>query len=167
MCLLHFVVTKRLPGVAQLPDPLPPNAQRAFAATSEFALTRDGLWLPATPGNNPFMPWMLVRGGENGGSVEVLSRPKVASYLEKLSGGAISRRVAAESREPAWRVGRSPRFALPRRGSGGQVRLTRGRSGRTGRRARESSALSQSSRRQVQVRTFREDISMSMERPVH
>ena len=88
VCLLHFVKLKRHPGLSQLPVPLPSVAAKRLNGAYEFALTRDGLWLPMPRAGS----WMLVRGGPNA-SVETFSSGQIAAYLDQLSGGAIARRV--------------------------------------------------------------------------
>ena len=100
VCMMHFVVTKRLPGLAQLPSPLPGEAARALSRAHEFALTRDGLWLPVDPpraGRDVEGRWMLVRGDNHSGRVQTFSHQDVMRYLDGLSGGAITRRVASEA----------------------------------------------------------------------
>ena len=114
VCMMHFVVTKRLPGLAQLPSPLPGEAARALSRAHEFALTRDGLWLPVDPpraGRDVEGRWMLVRGlsgcaglsgcrvaDNHSGRVQTFSHQDVMRYLDRLSGGAIMRRVESEAR---------------------------------------------------------------------
>ena len=121
VCMMHFVVTKRLPGLAQLPSPLPGEAARALSRAHEFALTRDGLWLPVDPpraGRDVEGRWMLVRGDNHSGGVETFSHQDVMRYLDGLSGGVIKVRIRSERAQPAWRrQGRVSRFHLPGRGT--------------------------------------------------
>ena len=107
VCMMHFVVTKRLPGLAQLPSPLPGEAARALSRAHEFALTRDGLWLPVDPpraGRDVEGRWMLVTESprlrdKHSGRVQTFSHQDVMRYLDGLSGGAITRRVEGEAWE--------------------------------------------------------------------
>ena len=132
VCMMHFVVSKRLPGLAQLPSTLPDEASHAISRANEFALTRDGLWLPAETRARRDIEgrWMLV-SGENrtgdGPGVGKFSHVEVLRYLDRLSDGAIARRIASERTQPPWRrQGRASRFHLPGHGS----RATHLRTGR-------------------------------------
>ena len=112
VCMMHFVVSKRLPGLAQLPSPLPSEAASAVAQANEFALTRDGLWLPAEPNADRDIEgsWMLVRGGNRTSwGVETFSHVDVLRYFDRLSEGAIARRIASERAQHI----RAARGALP------------------------------------------------------
>ena len=96
VCVLHLIVLKRAAPIAQLPVPLPEEAERALQRATQFAMTRDGLWLPAdddadgggdaTRGRS----WLLV----NGSRVLRLTQPQVRANLDALSGGAMSKALS-------------------------------------------------------------------------
>ena len=96
VCVLHLIVLKRAAPIAQLPVPLPEEAERALQRATQFAMTRDGLWLPAdddadgggdaTRGRS----WLLV----NGSRVLRLTQPQVRANLDELSGGAMSKALS-------------------------------------------------------------------------
>ena len=96
VCMLHFILLKKLPSLAQLPSPLPEAAARALAAATQFALSPDGLWLPASGEG----AWMLLNGSSD---ARLFSQPQLLAYLDGLSGGAMlaatAKRAAKQERK--------------------------------------------------------------------